>query len=382
MSRLAHSTVYQNDAHISTKLPFIDDLLHYHQNGEFPLVKDPLVTKKATIIGMFVLRPGENEPFSGSLLDNQNYPSSIYNQNIDWIYNVSGLDGGWIIANGNSVDAYRLALQYSASDAVIFSSNNASIEGVASEHSNGYLWQAYALGEWKQLKSVDPNIADKIAEQRIAWQKLGYLSSRKYSAAIIFTKSGQCYPGQHDFLEARIFNEYHPDGSEIEIYIMTSEIGAANIRQRATKFNLQNRIESMLIIIPPKITSPTNTLSSDMDIALIPQILHDKYDMKIVNHDGGQKVLSEFSKVGALAQMNLTLARQTTVKEIITTHSAIIEDKRKNILSTFQSRISYFFPTTKYIPSSLRPVYVIQDSLDEVAVVTFDVSEGFDFEEK
>ncbi len=324
------------------------------------------------------------------MLNENKYPESMYNNELDWVYNVRGLDGGWIIANANSVDAYRLALQYGVSDAVIAGSNAASIEGVASEHSAGYIWQPYCLGEWDQLKSVDPEIAHKIAEQRVEWQRLGVLSSRKYAALIIFTWSGISYEGQKDFLEARVFGEKRPDGSDHEIYIMTSELGASKVRERAHLFGLHGRIEEMLIVMPPRAASPTDTLSADIDIALVPQLLHDKYGMRIVNHDGGQTVLREFCRAGAMSQMNITLCRHQSQRDVIATSHKVKDSQRAELLENFDSRLQYFFSSPgeeggavcRGIPAALRPVCVISDDKDEVAVVTFDTRGGVDFHQE
>ena len=52
--------------------------------------------------------------------------------------------------------------------------------------------------------------------------------------------------------------------------------------------------------------------------------------MRIINHDGGHKVLKEFAKFNALCQLNLTLGRQLTVKEVLTAMDGIDKDKKKH----------------------------------------------------
>lgn len=390
MNPLNHNTVFEDSNRIAVSLPFTDTLRKYHPKGSFPLTEDPLVTKRAAIVGMFVLRPAHSPTFSKPLLDESGFPKSIYDEDLDWTYNVTGLDGGWSIANANSVDAYRLALQYGALDAVIAGSNAVSIEGVATDH-GPYSWQPYALGKWNQLASADPNIAEKIMEQRAAWQKMGYISSRKYSALIVFTWSGVVYEGQRDFLEANVFHSTHPDGSEIEIYILTSEAGAERIRSRAHKYGLENRIDKILVVVPPKANTDATTssttstttsdgLSTDIDISLIPKILYERFDMRVVNHDGGVQVLRAFARAGAMCQMNLTLCRKRSELEVVQSCLKIPEAKRAEVLSNFDSRLFYFFQrpsedgTTqlKGVPRSLAPVCVLSDEADDVAVVSFD----------
>lgn len=390
MSALAHETVFQNVAKISKFLPFIPALQEIHPDGSFPLVEDPLVTKRATLIGMFVLRPGRSSAFTGPLLNKEGFPESVYNKQLDWVYNVRGLDGGWIIANSNGVDAYRLALQYGASDAVITGSNAVSVEGVAGSHGPGYLWQAYALGEWAQLKSADPCIAKKIQEQREEWQRLGYLSARKYPATIVYTRSGLVFPGSKDFLEARVFSEKHPDGSEVEVLILTSEAGAQQVRLRAAAFGLADRIEDMLVVVPPPAGEMAVGCSASMDLAQVPHILHDRFGMRLVNHDGGQSVLRDFSRAGALAQMNITLCRHQSQLEVLRTRPGVDEALRAEIVASFDSRVMHFFGSSRVaaegdavpcraVPASLPAVYAVSDKKDEVAVLTFDCSGSVDF---
>ena len=67
---------------------------------------------------MFVLRPAISN-WIDPILDKKGDPSSMYKVEHGWSYNFNGLDGGWLLANGNPLDAYRLALQYGATDAVI-----------------------------------------------------------------------------------------------------------------------------------------------------------------------------------------------------------------------------------------------------------------------
>jgi hypothetical protein len=225
---------------------------------------------------MFVLRPSQAQWTATT-----NIEESLYDETLDWCYNCKEFEGGWFIADRNSLDAYRLALQYALCDAVIIGSNSLSVEGVRTADSPGYIWQSYALCEWEQLKSCDPDLEKKFAAQRVLWQRMGYLSDRRHPAQIVFTWSGDCHKDSHDFLQARIFHEHHPNGERIEVYIATSSRGAARIRSRAALFGLAERIEAMLLVLGP-------ADSEEVDIASLPRELHDRLNMKILNHDGGR----------------------------------------------------------------------------------------------
>ena len=120
---------------------------------------------------------------------------------VDWCYNVNSLPGGWLVANKNAVDAYRLCLHYALSDAVIVGSNSVAVEGVSTPTMPGYLWQPYFLCGWSQLKDNDPVLLDKMERQRQLWQDMGILSKRKWPAQIVFSWSGNKFPNSPDFLE-------------------------------------------------------------------------------------------------------------------------------------------------------------------------------------
>ncbi len=363
MTQLNHKTTYHDSTQYVKELPLIPELRAYHENGTFALVEDPHKTGKALIIGMFVLRPAK-DGWSGDL-------TSFYDTK-KWAFNVKGADGGWLIANGNHVDAYRLALQYGVSDAVMVGSTTVAKEGVPHGANKGYLWQPYGPAQWGHVKAADPNLADKIARQRTEWQKLGYLSSRKYPAQIVITGSGEHRAGTRDILEASIFYEKHPDGTPIESYILTSETGAGRIRERAGKYALNNSIDKILLPLSPE------GQPDKLDIARVPQYLHDELGMLLVNHDGGQTILSEFSKAGALPQINLTLARKRGVQEVFREYPLefapvkMTEEQRLAILADFDARVQYFFTGVDgKLPRELVPAQVITDSAQDVAVVTF-----------
>eukprot|EP01033_Poteriospumella_lacustris_P002543 gene2542-1846_t len=398
---LLHRTVYEDSEKVAVRLPFCDKLQSIHPGGSFQLLKDPLKEKEAVIVGMFVLRPADAPAFSEPLLDGDGKPSTaVYNPDLDWVYNIEGFTGGWLIANFNGIDAYRLGMQYGVSDAVICSSNIVCTDGIDTETTPGYTWQPYNPLNWSSVASIDPNMVEKVAETRAIWQKMGYLSARKYPAQIIFTASGMNFENSPDFLEGALFTKKHPDGSDIEVYIITSQLGAARIRERCAKFNLTDRIDKMLIVIPPHADKAApGELSVDMDISVIPKILFDEYDMKVVNHDGGQKILAQFCREGVMAQMNLTLGRQITVREALQGMSHIPQEKKDVAFANYSERLFHFFnyysepagasvdaevavATRKPchgIPPTLPIVSIIEDPRDEISVYVFDTRGGFDF---
>jgi len=365
MTALKQTTVYDDKTHIAKELPLIPELAAYHTGGTFVLVEDPLQTHRASIVGMFVLRPAK-EGWTGPV-------DSFYDAK-QWAFNVKGADGGWLIANGNVVDAYRLALQYGVSDAVMVGSTTVAKEGVPHGiGQKGYLWQPYGPAAWGHLKAQDPALAGKIAKQRIEWQKEGYLSYRKYPAQIVITGSGEHRAGTRDILEASIFYEKHPDGTPIEAYILTSETGASRIRERASKYPLALGIDKLLLPLSPQ------GQPDKLDIAGVPKFLYDSLGMRIVNHDGGQTILSEFSKAGALPQLNLTLGRTRSVTEVFRSYPLqhapvpMSEPERQKLLSEFDTRVQYFFSNPEgKLPKELVAAQIITDVAQDVAVVTFD----------
>jgi hypothetical protein len=176
---------------------------------------------------------------------------------------------------------------------------------------------------------------------------------------------------------------------------------------------VKNNIESMLIILPPSSPPLSNEaeLSLEMDLTVLPKLLHDRFGMIIVNHDGGHSgnnfnlstiflnklfmffntvpliVLRDFCKAGVIPQMNLTLCRQLSVKQVVSTISGIDDTVRRNCLGeTFEARMKYFFNSKdihtlkniRSLPCNLKVAAVVSDSADDVAVVTVYTKGGFD----
>lgn len=238
-----------------------------------------------------------------------------------------------------------------------------------------------------ELKAACPNALELISEQRLELQREGYLSLRRYPAVIIFSHSGDCQ-GATDFLNASIFNAFHPNGEPAECYIMTSELGAASIRKRinASFPHLVGRIKSMLIIIPHNICSKSK-IETDIDIGSVPQLLFDRFGICIANHDGGHGVLRDFCRAGAVAQVNLTLCRNRSLKEII------FKSQSKDTGNQhFEGQVQLFFSSATTsspsqgqgrprgtIPREWRAVYCVEDGEKKVAVVSFDTRTSTDF---
>lgn len=198
---LAHHTIWDDPSRIAVELPFCPSLQNHHELGSFHLVENPVEEKRAVIIGMFVLRPSLDS-WASPILDEDGLPANMYKIKNGWAFNLDGLDGGWLLAYGSVVDAYRLGLQYGISDAVIVGSHTVSTEGCDSipsetslDYKKGYLWQPYGPCSWSHVAAADPDIFRKVEEQRTHWQKLGYVSERKYPAQIVVTWSGEHHDG-------------------------------------------------------------------------------------------------------------------------------------------------------------------------------------------
>ena len=251
----------------------------------------------------------------------------------------------------------------------------------------GYLWQPYYMTKLEQLKSACPNALELILEQRLELQVQGHLSSRQYPAVIISSNSGD-YQGVTDFLDASIFSSFHPNGEPVECYILTCARGASRIRQRIFKSfpQLVDRMERMLIIVPNLIDSGNEVMTS-MNIESVPKLLFDRLGIRIANHDGGQGVLRDFCRAGAIAQVNLTLCRNRSLKEVVSRYllqDADTEDFDKRVKLFFSSSVAT--PPSKHrqmprgtIPLNWTAICCVDDGGKNVAVVSFDTRAAGDF---
>jgi hypothetical protein len=393
-SLLQHRCILNNvdgdDVAAPVLLPFIDELQKLaaapsssssssssssaDANLVFPLTFDPRTEGKAAVVGMFVLRPAVT-PW-----DTSSSPPTAWADVADdsggWAFNYTGLDGGWLIGNGSVLDAYRLALQYGCADAVLVSSFTVATEGVdRGPDKPGYVWQPYVVAAWPHLHAACPHARDAIARQREAWQRQGYLSAhRRYPAQIIFTESGEHHEGSADFLEARILaaDTRHPTGEPLECYILTGAAGARRVRQRIQDrdayAHLRDRIDTMLVVLPPAVgAEEAEAGASSVDIGAIPRLLYERLGMRLVNHDGGRQVLRAFARAGALAQVNLTLCRRLSLRQVVDNHRG-----EPVPLDTFQTHVQTFFGGDGRVPGHWQPVYALTDAAEDVVIVTFD----------
>ncbi|MBI5504129.1 MAG: hypothetical protein HY899_04985 [Deltaproteobacteria bacterium] len=361
---LLQRTLYEDPGLIAARLPLGEELGALHPGGCFPLLEDPSRSARACIIGMFVLRPA-HAPWTEPLLDATGLPESIYRAS-GWCFNVKGTHGGALIAAGNPLDAYRLALQYGATDAVIVASDTVAKEGVAHGSTRGYLWQPYGPPAWPQLAGADPDLLGKILRQRAKWQRLGLLSQRRYPAQIVVSQSGRRKDGMPDLLDAAIFSHKHPDGSPIEVYLLSSQAGAQRLRDRARARGTTLRIDHEILALSPRGEPEV------LDVAAVPEMLRAHLDIRIADHDGGAIVMSKFAEAGALAQLNLTLMRGRSVREVLASTDRLEAARREALLESFDDRAQLFFSGDHRLPRTLRPAYVIGND-GEGVVVTLDL---------
>ncbi|HSG90937.1 MAG TPA: hypothetical protein VLA56_17090 [Pseudomonadales bacterium] len=362
MATLVHRLVYEAPAAEAALLPLGDELGPLGGDAPFTLVEDPRHTDRTSIVGMFVLRPAREAWTTPMLAAGR--PDSLFGVR-DWCFNVRGEDGGVLISDGNPLDAYRLALQYGLADAVIVGSNTVATEGVDREGAPGYLWQPYGPTAWPRLMDLDPQLEAKIARVRERWQALGVLSARRWPAQIVVSASGERRAGAADLLAARIFSARHPDGSPVEALILTSVDGAARLRARAADHGLGDRIDDLLVVLSPP------HAPAELDLAVLPQHLRARFDMRVANHDGGRRVLSAFSAAGILPQLNLTLMRERSVLDVLAARGGVGAATEAAVAREFEARRQLFFSADHRLPPALRPLAMLADD-GEAVVVTFD----------
>ena len=361
MRDLQHREIQRDPHRIACELSLGDELGNLANGVGFPLVEDPRTAEGTVIVGMFILRPARAAwRMTGDLID--------FSGVDDWCFNVRGVDGGWLIAGGNPLDAYRLALQYGLADAIIVGSNTVAKEGVDHGDQPGYLWQPYGPAAWPQLAALDDQLANKIEAVRHDWQRQGVLSSRRWPAQIIVSQSGEHRPPANDLFQARVFSARHPDGTPLETYVLTSEAGAALMKKRAGQYSLGRPIDEILIVVSPPGEPEV------LDIASVPKVLRQQLDIRLANHDGGQTVLSKFSEAGVMSQINLTLMRNASVHDVLSYDPRLPAGQRSRILAEFDARRQLFFSGDHKMPVGLKPVSVLSDGGDAL-VVSFDARE-------
>ncbi len=370
--KLEHSRIFRDESRIEVKIPFTEGMKEFFKDGDFPLTADPLRSRETAIIGMFILRSAQDIWFEPPVRADGSL--SIYDVE-HWIYNIDGLSGGGVIANGNIMDGYRLAMQYAITDAVIIGSSTIINDGVPKDDgSPGYLWLPQHCAEWSHLKSADPGMMDRFRKQRKLMQQLGYASQREYPAQIAVTRSGN--RTEPDLLSASIFHERLPDGSPVEAYLVTSKTGAGKIRERAADYNLDHRIDDILIPISP------DHNPGEIDLPRLPGLLFKEYNIILANHDGGKKVLEAFCQAGIINQFNFTFGRNPSLYDAVKQNPDINDVTKIKILQDFPSRIREFFDTDSgRMPDSFPVAEIIIDALDEAAVVVLDTRKIRSFKE-
>ncbi len=361
--KLRHKEIYIDDALVAVKLPFTKRMQEFHPDGNFPLLDDPIKSECTSIIGMFILRPARQAWEKPVLKEDGS--CSVYDVK-DWVYNLNSINGGAVIANGNIMDGYRLGMQYAVSDAVIIGSSTVLNDGLPdSDGTPGYTWLPYNCTEWPHLKAADSKMMDRFLEQRKLWQDMGYVSDRTYPAQIVVTQSGK--ETTPDLLSASVFHEHHPDGTPVETFILTSKSGAENIKTRAGKYGLAERINDMLIILSPQ-DDPHK-----IDLPELPGILYTKYNIKIANHDGGAMVLRAFCEAGIVAQFNFTFGRRPSLFEVVKSSLVIKDEERNRVLDDFDHLVLKFFNNHDgSIPGNISIAQIIVDEPDEAAVLVLD----------
>lgn len=374
MKGLRQRVLYENLKCINVRLPFTPHLqeLHGNRDGCFPLLADPLATRRTAIIGMFVMRPSFEawDPLSDLASTPAKLLGQIYEAK-DWAYHVDGLVGGGFISNHNALDSYRLALQYGTVDAVLVSDKTFCAESIG----NGYLYQAYHVCGWNVLRAVD-GLEQMIAAQRVSWQQLGYVSKRRYPALIVVSRSskggettdqGTLMP---DLLNARWFSARHPDGSAMEVYILTSQVGKQRlldrIHSRSDKDTQWKDATSNALLAFSPDNDPTQ-----IDLTRLCEMLYRELDIRIAQHDGGGMLMSDFIVAGALSQLNLSLMRKQSLQQLIKQSyprkhfglSCLFRNNPHVILNGAQGGL----------PLLLKPVYVLDDVERDVLIATFGI---------
>lgn len=361
---LAQRTVYEDARRVGLALPLGPVLGGLHPGGSFPLVEDPRRNARATVVGMMVLRPaGRAWRPAGSPGD---LPAALREVE-DWCYDVAGIGGSWPVSGGNPLDAFRLALQYGVMDAVLAGSATVAREGLVAGARRGHLWQPYTPLSWPALRPHRDALEPAIAELRRDWQRLGVLSARRYPVQVAVSASGRHAEGQPDLLDARMFHDRHPDGSPMEARILTSEAGAARLRDRARS---RGRCVDDLLLVASAPGRP-----EEIDVGRVPELLRERLDARLVEHDGGARSLEAFVRAGAVAQLNLTLMRERSVRDVVGATTRLEPHAREAILATWSGRPRLFPQGGGALPEAWPVVCAIAEDAPgaEALVVCLDV---------
>jgi hypothetical protein len=348
---LHQRTILERKSGIALALPLGETLGALHPGGVFPLVEDPRTSERATIVGMMVLRPAEEawmaRAVGSELVECMRSARS-------WCFDVEGIGGSWAISGGDVLDAYRLALQYGTVDAVLAGAATVAREGLVAGARRGHLWQPYTPLSWAVLAPWRDTLEPAISSLRRDWQEMGVLSERVYPAQIAISASGRVHGDGPDILDARMFCDRHPDGSAMESYVLTSEAGAERLRERA-KAKGMSADAVVLAASPP-------AAPDAIDIARVPGLLRERLGARLVEHDGGATTLEAFDRSGAIAQMNLTLMRGRSVREVVAATARMDAGQRDEILRTWEGRPRLFPADGSGLCERWQPVYALEEA--------------------
>jgi len=339
IAALAQRTVFDDATRIALRLPLGEVAGALHPGGCFPLAVDPREASRACIVGMMVLRPATmrwDGPHDGASL------AVALREADDWCYDVAGIGGSWPVSGGDALDAYRLALQYGTVDAVLAGAATIAREGVVAGARRAHLWQPYTPLSWAPLAPHREVLEPAISRLRQHWQQMGVLSSRRHPAQVAVSASGRVSPAGADLLDARIFHDRHPDGTAIEGYVLTSEAGAGLLRERARAKGL--RADAVLLVASPP------DRPEEVDVARVPELLRARLDARLVEHDGGGRSLRAFVDAGAVDQLNLTLMRGRSVKDVVGGSARLPEEDRAALLSSWEGRARLFNLSPEWAP--------------------------------
>lgn len=360
--------IVEDSRRIALSLPLGNKIAALHPDDGFGLVEDPRSTSRAAIIGMMVLRPAARR--WSPRLDAAGFARDM-GEIHDWCFDVAGVGGSWPISASNPFDAYRLALQYGTVDAVMAGSSTIVREGIEHDAHRAHLWQPYTPLSWPVLRAQRSTLEPAIARIRSRWQELGVLSARRYPAQIAITQSGQASRSDvaggsaGDVLDARIFDARHPDGSPVEAYLLTSAAGAERLRQRAMKRG--RSIDSMLIIA----SAPDDP--ERIDVARVPGLIRSALDARLVQHDGGATSLMAFVEAGAVCQLNFSLMRRRSVRDVLAASDRLDTTRRDEVLDEWPRAARLFPPLGGPLPGALGHALAEEGPDGEAVAVTLDV---------
>jgi hypothetical protein len=146
---------------------------------------------------------------------------------------------------------------------------------------------------------------------------------------------------------------------------VTGEAGAERLRVRARERG--QKIDSMLVV------APSAADPGMIDLALVPELLRARLDVRLAQHDGGATALEAFVDARAICQLNLTLMRSRSVRDVLETTSRLDEATRKRALESWSTPARLFPRGGGSLPWPV--VYAVAEEGEnaEAAPVTFDV---------